>query len=181
MRSLPRDAALVLVEIQHGTTPTRERVGGTRERPLHMKEGLARLIEELYGVLVDWEDDVRHQRAYRPRGRRPQGVQIESSTRFLLGQFEWIMARHPYVEATRAFGWEMNALHRKVQKFTHQTDVRPTRCVGVRCPGCGWKALIQEIRDQQATGYVLCENCSRLLNEAEYRKAVAASLPVGRR
>jgi ribosomal protein S27E len=133
-------------------------------------------LDELHGVLVSWEDDTRERRAFKPRTQLRQGVQIESSTRFLLGQLEWIMGRHPYAEATRAFGWEVTSVHAKVQKATQQTDVTPERCVGVRCPRCNWKALIREVIDHRATGYVACQNCGRLLGEAEYHTAVHASL-----
>jgi predicted RNA-binding Zn-ribbon protein involved in translation (DUF1610 family) len=179
LRSMPYDAALVVCEMDYGTPAGRERVSGTRGRPLHGKEGLARLIEEIHGVLTGWEDDTRQRRGYSPRKTRRQGVQIEYSTNFLVGQLGWILEKHPYREATTAFGWEVTGLHRKVRKVTKDSDLSaaPQRCVGVRCPRCAWKALVREIDEsRQPTGYYACENCGRLLTGEEYRTAVTASL-----
>lgn len=176
---MPYDAALVVCEMDYGSLPPGERVSGSKSRRLHAKEGLARLVEEIYGVLTSWEDDTRDWRRYSPRKTRRQGVQIEHSTGFLLGQLDWLLERHPYREASVAFGFELTGLHRKVRKVTKDTDLSavPQRCVGVRCPKCSWKALVREIDDvKQITGYVVCENCGRLLNEEEYRLAVTASL-----
>lgn len=172
---LPRDAAYVLLEIENGTSAKKERVSGTPSRSLHAKEGLARIIEEISGTLGDWEDDVREARTFTGRRPRRQGPQIEYSTRFLLSNFLWLMQEHD-PEASRAFGWEIGTLHRKAQKATHAFDAPAKRCVGVRCPGCGWKSLVWEVRDGEASGYVLCEHCERLLTEKEYRVQVKSSM-----
>lgn len=179
LRALPEDTAMVYLEMQYGTPKTHERVSGSKSRPLHGKETLARLIEDVHGVLTGWEDDTRERRNYSPRKTRRQGVQIEYSTRFLFGHLSWILERHPYREATRAFGWEITGLHKRILKVTHNDEPSgvPKRCVGVRCPRCTWKALISELdSSKQPTGYVVCENCGRLLNEEEYHVAVTASL-----
>lgn len=179
LRHLPEDVARVFLEMQNGSPKGHERVSGSRSRPLHAKESLARFIEEIHGVLTGWEDDTRELRRYSPRQVRRQAVQIDYSARFLLGQLDWILGRHPYAEATKAFGWEITGLHRKALKVTQNDDPSgiPTRCPGVRCPRCTWKALVRELdSEKQPTAYVLCENCGRLLNEGEYRTAVTTSL-----
>ena len=178
--SLPRDAAYILLEIQYGTTPKRERVSGTPSRSLHAKESLARLIEDISGVLGDWEDDVRDALSLTRRRPRPQGPQIQHSTNFLLSHYGFIMCEHKS-EATEAFGQDIGRLHRKSLKATHALEeTKPQRCVGVRCPGCGWKALVWEARDGAPTGYVTCEHCDRLLTRKEYLVQVkAATLHVG--
>lgn len=177
---LPRDAAYILLEIQHGTSPQKERVSGTPSRALHAKESLARLIEDIAGALGDWEDDVRYNLSLARRRPRPQGPQIQHSTNFLLSHYGFIMHDHK-PEASEAFGQEIGRLHRKSLKVTHGLEEnRPQRCVGVRCPGCGWKALVWETRDGAATGYVACEYCERLLTRKEYHVQVkAAMLHVG--
>lgn len=173
--SLPRDAAYVLLEIQYGTTPQRERVSGSPSRALHAKEFLARLIEDISGSLGSWEDDVRDALTLTRRRPRPQGPQIQHSADFLMANYGFIMREHD-PEATKAFGQEIGSLHHKALKVTHALDeVKPQRCIGVRCPGCGWKALVWEMRDGSPTGYVSCEHCERLLTRKEYHVQVKAA------
>jgi DNA-directed RNA polymerase subunit RPC12/RpoP len=166
-----------MLEIEHGTNIARERVSGTPGRSLHGKEALARLIEQICGAVGEWEDDVREARAFSPRRPRPQGPQIEHSTRFLLSNFSWTMQEHD-PDASRAFGWEMGMLHNKALKVTHSADepVKTQRCVGVRCPRCGWKALVWEVHNGESSGRVLCEHCERLLTKKEYSVQVKASM-----
>lgn len=175
LRSLPIDAALLAVEIDHGTPKAPERVSGTRERSLHPRDGLARMIEGVAELVTAWEDDVRHWRGFTPRTARPQGPAITRAVRFLDSQFTWVITDHPFREASVAFVHEVTGTHRKVQRAVHGHEQQPERCVGVRCPQCGWKALVREVMDGKQTGYIACQQCSRLLTESEYSVAVHAS------
>lgn len=175
LRSLPTDAALLSVEIDNGTSNAPERVSGSRERPLHPRDGLARMIDDIADLLTTWEDDVRHWRGFTPRTRWVRGRAISNATRFLDVQFAWVITDHPFREASVAFVREVSETHRHVQRVVHAHEQQPERCIGVRCPRCGWKALVREVVDGKRTGYVACQQCSRLLTESEYHIAVHAS------
>lgn len=172
LRALPRDAALVVLEMEHGTPRRAERVSGSRERPLHPREGLAEIIDFIHEVLTGWESDVREKRSLTPPAQGRRGKRIEKASRFLIVHLEWILAKHE-PEAAMEFGKEILAAHRRAQKATHNTEPKIQRCAGVRCPRCTWKALVWEMDENRClTGFVVCENCKTLLTEGEYREHV---------
>lgn len=175
LRAMPQNLAALAVESEHGSSPQRERVSGTKPRPIHPKESFTFLSEELFQVLTLWEEDVREQRRFSPRrARGTQGRQVQEATQFLLAHLEWLLTDHPSDEAIAGFGHEVSALHRRVRKATKADDAPLRKCEGVRCPKCLLKALVWEQHyDKSLTGYVLCQGCQNLMTEDEYRGWVA--------
>lgn len=172
LAALPELAAMLQLEIEHGTTNTSEKVSGSRERPLHERQVPARLIEEIAEILAGWEDDIREHRdlSHRKTGLR-QGVTITAAARFLLAHHEWLMASHPALEAVVAFGHEIGYLHRRAQRAVKADDPRPVTCDGIACPGCDLKTLERELDHAgRETGYTACRNCGRLLTTPEYHQ-----------
>jgi hypothetical protein len=174
LQALPRDIALLRLEMEHGTARgARERVSGTRPRPLHAKESLSFLADDVYAVLVGWEDDVRDGRQFSARAPRGWGRQVDEAARFLAHHFAWLMEQHPEPGATVEFGREVLALHQRVRRAVQADDQPVQRCEGVRCPRCLMKALVREQNaDRSLTGYVLCQGCGNLLSESEYQDHV---------
>lgn len=172
LRALPQDLASLRVESENGSTPQHERVSGTKPHPLHPRESFTFLAEDIYGVVVAWEDDVRDQRLFSGRrARGTQGRQVQEAVRFLTSHFDWLMQSHPHAEAVVDFGREITALHRRAIKAIKADEPPLRRCEGVRCPKCMMKALVHEQHyDKSLTGYVLCQGCGNLLTQAEYEE-----------
>lgn len=174
LRALPQGLARLHLESENGSTPQRERVSGTKPRPIHPRESFTFLGEEIYYVATGWEEDVRDKRNFSGRkARGTQGRQTQEAVRFLLSHFEWLMEAHPYPEAIVAFGLEVAALDRRILKTIKADEPPLQKCVGVRCPKCSMKALVHEQHyDKTLTGYILCQGCNNLLTRAEYDEHV---------
>lgn len=161
---MPELAVRLHLEVESGISATNdERVSGSRERALHQHQGAAFALEDIAGVLEDWEDAVRDQRNLAPRSTATAGQPktVELAVRFLGRHLAWLLADHPDREASEEFGLEVLALHRKAQAMTRTGDVRPERCHGVSCPNCDLFALEWEVDKDTgvATGDVRCRVC----------------------
>lgn len=172
---LPRLAANLALELEHATDQKAERVSGTRQRALHAHQAQALLINEIYDVLTQWEDETRAARDLtpRPRGLR-QGAAISAARVFLLAHLDWILTKAPETGdpqgLVRAFVDRIKRLDRRGMRLTHQADARPEPCVGVQCKRCDWKALVRAVdKTGAATGDVVCENCGDHMTPDEYR------------
>jgi hypothetical protein len=174
LRALPQDVALLRVESENGTAPQRERVSGTKPRPIHPRESFTFLAEDIYLTVTGWEDDVREQRRFSPRkARGTQARQTQDAVRFLLSHVHWLMQDHPSTEAVVEFGREVTLLHRRVQKAIKDDDLPLQRCEGVRCPKCMMKTLVREQHyDKSLTGYILCQGCENLMTKEQYEAHV---------
>lgn len=172
---LPRLAASLALELEHATDQKPERVSGTRARALHAHQAQALLINEIYDVLTQWEDETRTARGFTPRPRdRRQGAAISAARVFLLAHLDWILTKAPETGdpqgVVRAFIDRVNRIERCGMRLTHQTEARPEPCIGVPCKRCDWRALVRAVdKTGAAIGDVECENCHHRLSAEEYR------------
>jgi hypothetical protein len=151
----------------HRGQPATERAssGGPAASP----SPVADMLDELYGVLANIEDQWRDARGY---DRRPQrddkgGAQRGASARTLtiswLGQHLGEILDDPWsaTVARNVFAWQ-----RRLQDRTSSAPLASLR--PVRCPRCAQRAVRR--RDD---GYSICRQCGRLLSEQEVQALVA--------
>jgi ribosomal protein L37AE/L43A len=175
LRATTANLLAVWDEVKNGSPPQREIVSGTKPHPLHPKESLTFLADDIYTILTGWEEDVRDQRRFSERRQRgTRARQSQEAARFLLSHLEWMLGEHPSAEAIVAFGQEIPALDRRIRRATKADDAPLQRCEGVRCPKCLMKALVREQHyDRSLTGYVLCQGCGNLMSGDEYQAHVS--------
>jgi len=129
---------------------------------------VAELLDELYGMLTAVEDQWRLHRGYATRpARSHRGAHARTVC------VSWLLTEAHAILRTRSqgsvtFGTTVLRWHRRLQAAGH-TRPDPTR-LPVRCPRCTWRALR---RRDDGSGYVGCEQCGRLMTEAEYQDELA--------
>lgn len=115
-------------------------------------------LDDLYGFLVDVEDQWRAARGYPDRPRRARGADARMRTvAWLLGVLDDILL-DPW---SVAVGLDILRWQRRLLRMTKSDPT--SRRSPIECPRCRERQVSR--RDD---GYYECGSCGRLLNEAEH-------------
>lgn len=121
-------------------------------------------LDELYGFLVEVEDQWRAARGYPERPRRARGADARMRTvAWLLGVLDDILLDPWSVEV----GLEILRWQRRLLRMTKSDPT--SRRSAVACPRCGEPQV-----QRQDDGYYHCRTCGRLLNQKEHDDHFAA-------
>lgn len=124
---------------------------------------IADTLDELYGLLAEWEAGWRTFSQHAPRPNRARtGEARERTLAYLTSQFDRIIAHPDSVK----FGYGILAWQRLLQNLT-KSDPVVRRRPG-RCPRCDFVNTLRTRDD----GYTECGECGRLLSEEEYQRDV---------
>lgn len=136
---------------------------GPNGRAVTTPEGAVETLDELFGKLVEVEDNWREARDLPPRPHRARGGHARRlSIGFLLDELDDIL-RHP---GSVQFGLATLSWQRRLKTMTKSDPV--SRASPIRCPRCKERQVKR--RDD---GYFECI-CGRLLTQAEHDRAHAA-------
>lgn len=121
-------------------------------------------LDELYGALVDVEDNWREFRNDQPRPQRARnGHARRLAIAYLLDELDAILA-HP---ASDAFGFATLAWQRRLRALTKSDPA--SRRSPIRCPRCKEAARIT----LQDDGYYKCGTCEKLMSQREHDREFA--------
>lgn len=130
---------------------------GPNGRAVTTPEGAVETLDELFGKLVEVEDNWREVRDYPPRPYRARGGHARRlSIGFLLDELDDILL-HP---GSIQFGLATLAWQRRLRGMTKSDPA--SKASPIRCPRCHERQVKR--RDD---GYFEC-NCGRLLTQAEH-------------
>lgn len=139
---------------RYGTTGTRAHPGSPSP--------IGDTLDELYGALVQVEDDWREYCDYPKRPQRARDARARRQTiAFLFEELRSILDNPGSVR----FGLGILAWERRLQAMTTSEPVVQRR--PGRCPRCRKRAL-----RSRNDGYTQCAECGRLLTEEEYQDGV---------
>lgn len=122
-------------------------------------------LDELYGALVDVEDNWRE---YRHHPQRPQRARGGNARRlaisYLLDELDAILL-HP---GSVAFGHAALAWHRRLTTLTRSNPA--SKRSPVRCPRC---KEVGRIKLEDDGNYYKCGSCERLMSQPEHDREIA--------
>jgi len=148
-----------------------EKVSGSRDAPAPLRVNVSALMQDIRGMLEDWQDAVRENEGYITviyKGR--EGHRVEDAARWLTRQLDQLIHHPDGVNACDEIRAYRDRALRAFGKDDPKPDRMPAPCPNMLDDGtsCDRMGLIRH----NGASQIICTACGRVWSEDEYERLI---------